>query len=83
MKNELSSRIGRWTRLFCSLRRSRWSLSYYDLVLFTLPTVLLAGLVVSETLAISRHVGVLTAGIVSAFVLADAIFNRPPSGRSA
>jgi hypothetical protein len=75
VKKEFTSRIARWTLV------TRFS--YYDLVLLALPVVLLAGLVVSAALSVPFHVGTMTTGLVAAFVLADAMFKRPPTERSA
>lgn len=63
-------------------RIARWEISYYDIVLFALPVVLLVGAVAEVLLPVPSHAGITAAGIVSALVLGDAMFNRPPSGRS-
>ncbi|WP_227353465.1 hypothetical protein [Haladaptatus salinisoli] len=74
-KTKFTSRIARCARL------ARFS--YYDFVLLALPVVLLAGPVVGATLSVPFHVGTTAAGLAAAFVLADAMFKRPPTGRSA
>lgn len=62
-------------------RIARWPVSYYDLVLLAVPSVLLIGVVAATTLSIPFHLGVTVASIVSAGFIADAMFNRPPSNR--
>ena len=62
-------------------RIARWPVSYYDLVLLAVPSVLLVGIVAAATLSIPFHLGITVASIVSASFIADAMFNRPPSNR--
>ncbi|WP_433626761.1 hypothetical protein [Halomicrococcus sp. NG-SE-24] len=73
-RTKFSSRIARWTRTF----------SYYDLVLLLVPLPFLVGLFAGITLSVPLRVGVTTAGVVSALLVADAVFRNPPiNGQSA
>ncbi|RBI63498.1 hypothetical protein DMJ13_02885 [halophilic archaeon] len=73
-RTKFSSRIARWTRTF----------SYYDLVLLLVPVPFLLGLFAGITLSVPLRVGVTTAGVVSALLVADAVFRNPPiNGQSA
>ncbi|GAA0226057.1 hypothetical protein ACFFQF_10690 [Haladaptatus pallidirubidus] len=61
---------------------AQWSISYYDLVLLVLPVILMSGFVVSTMGSVPMNVGIMLAGLASAITIADALFNRPPTGRS-
>jgi hypothetical protein len=56
-------------------RIARWAVSYYGLVPLVVPSVLLVGLVAAATLSIPFHLGITASSIVSAGLLADAMFN--------
>jgi hypothetical protein len=73
-RTKIGSRIARWARTF----------SYYDLVLLLVPLPFLVGLFAGVALSIPLRVGVTTAGVVSALLVADAVFRNPPiNGQSA
>ncbi len=64
-------------------RIARWSVSYYDIVLLALPIVLVGGFVLSAVSPVPVDTGLVLTGVASALLVADALFKRPPSARSA
>jgi hypothetical protein len=55
-------------------------LTRYDLVLLCIPVAFLLAAVTSLMLEIPTHAATAAGGLVSAFVLADALFRNPPLG---
>lgn len=56
----------------------RVGLTRYDLVLLCIPTAFLLAVLTTFVLGVSTHVATAAGGLVSASVLADALFRNPP-----
>ena len=56
------------------------SVTRYDLVLFVIPVVLVAGLVVSLLTPVSLSASLAGGSLVGTAVLVDALFRNPPTG---
>ncbi|WP_049969582.1 hypothetical protein [Haladaptatus cibarius] len=63
-------------------RIARKSVSYYDLVSLLLPVIVVGGFAVSLLTAVPKTIGTMLTGFASSLVVGDAVFKRPPIGRS-
>lgn len=63
-----------------SIDLSRHDLSRYDLVLAVIPTAFVVALLVGNLLSVSARVALVSASVVGALAVLDALFLNPPTG---